>query len=279
MQHKTHSWKSSDGLDIFGQYWQPETTPKALICIVHGMGEHSGRYPHFVEYFVPKGYAVFALDHRGHGKSGGQRGHMPSYDSLMNDMDKFMAEANVLFPDTPKIMYGHSMGGNVAANYAIRRKPTSIKGLLLSSPYFRLAFNPPAWKVSLGKFMAGILPSLSQPTGLDASTISRDTKEVEKYKNDPLVHDKMSAAFFVNISAAGEYAIANANQLAVPALVVHGDGDKLTAYSGSEAFVAASNGKATFKGWPGRYHETQNDLGKEEVFAFEEAWFEKILSA
>lgn len=279
MQHKTHSWKSADGLTIFGQYWQPETTPKALICIVHGMGEHSGRYPYFVEYFVPKGYAVFALDHRGHGKSGGQKGHMPSYDSMMNDMDKFIAEANVLFPDTPKIIYGHSMGSNVAANYAIRRKPSGIKGLLLSSPYFRLAFNPPAWKVSLGKFMSGILPSLSQPTGLDASTISRDAKEVEKYKNDPLVHDKMSAAFFVNISAAGEYAIANAAQLAIPTLVVHGDGDKLTAYSGSEAFVAASNGKATFKGWPGRYHETQNDLGKEEVFAFEEAWFEKILSA
>lgn len=279
MQHKTHSWKSADGLTIFGQYWQPETTPKALICIVHGMGEHSGRYPHFVEYFVPKGYAVFALDHRGHGKSGGQKGHMPGYDNMMNDMDKFMAEANILFPDTPKIMYGHSMGGNVAANYAIRRKPNGIKGLLLSSPYFRLAFNPPAWKVSLGKFMAGIIPSLSQPTGLDASTISRDTKEVEKYKNDPLVHDKMSAAFFVNISAAGEYAITNAAQLAAPTLVVHGDGDKLIAYSGSEAFVDASNGKATFKGWPGRYHETQNDLGKEEVFAFEEAWFEKILSA
>ena len=278
MQHKTHSWKSADGLDIFGQYWQPDTTPKALICIVHGMGEHSGRYPHFVEYFVPKGYAVFALDHRGHGKSGGQRGHMPNYESMMTDMDKFLAEANALFPDATKFMYGHSMGGNVAANYAIRRKP-KIKGLLLSSPYFRLAFNPPAWKVSVGKLMAGIIPSLSQPTGLDASTISREPKEVEKYKNDPLVHDKMSAAFFVNISAAGEYAIENAAKLSVPTLVVHGDGDKLISYQGSEAFVAASNGMATLKGFEGRYHETQNDLGKEEVFAFEEAWFEKILSA
>jgi alpha-beta hydrolase superfamily lysophospholipase len=127
--------------------------------------------------------------------------------------------------------------------------------------------------------MAGIIPSLSQPTGLDASTISRDAKEVEKYKSDPLVHDKMSAAFFVNISAAGEYAIANAAQLSIPTLVVHGDGDKLISYQGSEAFVAASKGMATFKGWPGRYHETQNDLGKEEVFAFEEAWFEKVLNS
>lgn len=277
MQHKTYSWKTADGLDIFAQSWTPGTTPKALICIVHGMGEHSGRYPYLIEYFVPKGYAVFAFDHRGHGKSGGQRGHTPALDNLLDDVGLFMDKAAELFPDTPKFIYGHSMGGNVATNYVLRRQP-KIKGLIASAPYFRLAFNPPGWKVSLGKFMANILPTLSQSTALDATAISRDKAEVDKYKADKLVHDKISAAFFVNIHPGGEWAIDNAAKLNVPTLVIHGSGDKLTSAAGSEAFVKNSQGKAEFKGWEGYYHEMHNDIGKEAVFAFEEAWIEKQLA-
>lgn len=276
MTHQTYKWQSADGLEIFGQSWIPDGAPKAIVCIVHGMGEHSGRYPYLVDYLLGKGYGAFALDHRGHGNSKGQRGHMPNYEAMMNDMDAFLNMAGKLYPEIPKFLYGHSMGGNVATNYVLRRKP-HIKGLIASAPYFRLAFTPPAWKVSLGKAMAGIIPGLSQGTNLEVEAISRDPKEVAKYKADPLVHSKITAAFFVNIHPAGEYAIEHAADLTVPTLVIHGTADRLTSYEGSKAFVANSNGKAEYKEWDGYYHEMHNDTGKEAVLEYVGNWLDKHL--
>lgn len=276
MTHQTYKWKTADGIEVFGQSWAPEGAAKALICIVHGMGEHGGRYPHLVDYLVPKGYALIALDHRGHGKSGGQRGHMPSFDAMMNDMDIFLAQAAKAFPGLPVFLYGHSMGGNVATNYVLRRKP-AIKALIASAPYYRLAFNPPAWKVSLGKTMAKLIPSLSQSTALEVSAISRDAAEVEKYKKDPLVHDKISAAFFVNIHPAGEYAIEHAAELTVPTLVIHGNADRLTSHTASKEFVQKAGSKAEYKEWDSYYHEMHNDIGREAVLQFVGDWLDKQL--
>lgn len=274
MAHNEYKWQTSGGITGYAQSWAPDGEVKAVVCIVHGHGEHSGRYNHMVDYFVPKGYVIFSFDQRGHGKTTGQRGHAKSMDVLLNDVDEFVDMARKLWVDKPIFMLGHSMGGNIAINYVLQRQP-AINGLIATSSYLKLAFAPPAWKVALGKFMAGIIPSLSQPTGLDASTISRDKSEVDKYVNDPLVHSKMSAALFVALTKGGEYAIANADKLNVPTLIMHGSGDKLTSYAGSEEFVRNSGGKAEFKGWPEVYHEAQNDYGKEEVFAFEEQWMEK----
>lgn len=273
MTHREHNWKSADGLNIFGQSWMPDGAPKALICVVHGMGEHGGRYNHLVDYFVPKGYGVFALDQRGHGKSGGQRGHMPGLESLMSDMDLFLAEAARLWDNVPQFLFGHSMGGNVVLNYSIRRTP-KVKAVIASAPYLRLAFTPPAWKVSLGKAVAGIIPGLSQSTNLEVEAISRDPQEVAKYNADKLNHGKITASFFVNINDAGEWAIEHAAELNVPALVYHGTADRLTSHDGTKQFAANSNGKAEFKSFEGFYHELHNDIGKEQVFAFVEKWLE-----
>ena len=123
MKHEIIHWKSKDDLDIFGQYWKSGGMEKAVIALVHGFGEHSDRYHHVAEAFNNSGYSVIAFDHRGHGQSKGQRGHTPQYESLMQDMDVFLEKTRDIFPDTPVILYGHSMGGNIVTNYVIRRSP------------------------------------------------------------------------------------------------------------------------------------------------------------
>lgn len=266
---------TSDGLKLSGEYFIPTAENKGVIVLIHGMGEHFGRYYHVAKFFETIGYATIGMDLRGHGKSEGKKGHTTSYDQLMNDIDLLIKKANELFVGKPVILYGHSMGANLAANFAIRRKPT-LKGLILTGPYFKLAFAPPAWKVKLGKISAGIIPTLTQPTGLEVEAISRDETVVNAYKNDSLVHDKITSAFFVNVHAAGPYAIEYAKELNIKTLVMHGAADRLTSSKGSEEFTHQNPQMIEMKLWEGFYHEIHNEKEKQQVFDYIANWISKL---
>lgn len=272
---QTIQW-NSEGTEFHGFRSDPQGDIKAVICLVHGMGEHSGRYLHVADFFNRSGYAFIALDNRGHGKSGGKRGHTPDYETLMNDVSAFLSQAASCYPGKKLFLYGHSMGGNLVLNYGIRRS-SEVAGIIASAPYLTLAFDPPKWKTGLASVVNGLLPGLTQPTGLDASHLSVDPEVVAAYRKDPLVHDKMSVAFFMNVHFAGPYAIDKAADIKVPALVLHGTGDKITAHKGSEAFVRNSGGKSELKLWPGLYHEIHNEPNKGEVLEFILHWIEKQL--
>ena len=123
MQHIEFTQQAPDGVQFYFQGWQPETPPKAVVCLVHGLGEHSGRYAHVAAALNDAGYALLGFDLRGHGKSGGPRGHTPSYETLMDDIGRLLAEAAQRYPGQPQFLYGHSLGGNLVLNYALRRKP------------------------------------------------------------------------------------------------------------------------------------------------------------
>ena len=247
---------------LFGQYWQP-VIPKAVIVLVHGMGEHSSRYEDFV---IPKllenGYAVVTYDNFGHGRTEGKRGHCPSYEALINSVESVIVKANELFPNLPKFLYGHSMGGNLVINYTLR-KNHELKGVLATSPFLRLAFQPPIWKMTLGKTMLKLWPSITLPSELEEEAISRIPEEVKRYTEDPMVHDKVSPMFTFPIMEAGEWAIEQANKLKTPMLVLHGTGDRIIDYKASEQFVNAS-GKAELKLFEGGYHELHHDLCRDE---------------
>jgi alpha-beta hydrolase superfamily lysophospholipase len=275
--HQEFTLLTEDQLELYGQYWAPEEPIRAVICLVHGMGEHSGRYAHVAEFFNRNGIAVVAMDHRGHGRSQGKKGHTPSYNHLLNDVGALLKTAENTFPGKPVFLYGHSMGANLVLNYAIRNNPV-VKGIISTSAYLKLAFDPPAWKVKLGKLSAGILPGLTQATGLDTKAISRDPEEVKKYENDPLVHDKMSAAFFVNVHFAGPYAIEHAAELKIPTLIMHGTADKLTSAEGTKEFAGKSGPNVELKLWNGLYHEMQNEPEKEEVFKYTLNWINHQLN-
>lgn len=274
MAHQTFNFKI-EKTDFFGQYWKAENA-KANIILVHGMGEHSTRYD---EFFANKmnnaGYSVIAFDHYGHGKTKGKRGDCPGYEAVLDSVDVLFDKCDeFLDKNLPKILYGHSMGGNVAANYILKR-PTKIKLAVLSSPMLKLAFEPPAWKLFAGKIMRNIYPSFQESTGLEAAGISRDKEAVEKYINDPLVHDKITINFSLPFFEAGDWAIDNAKNLTIKTLLIHGTGDRITSYKGSEQFAKNAGDKAQIQLYEGGYHELHNDIVKEDVLNDVIAWLDK----
>ncbi len=266
MKTNLYHWKTSDGLEIFAKSWQPDSgNIKGAITLVHGMGEHIERYDHVAEILTAEGYAMLGYDHRGHGKSEGNRGHIPSYEQFLDDVAQTVSQTKDLFPDVPQFIYGHSMGGCLVANYLIKRQP-DLKAAVLSAPYFRLTTPAPSLKVSFGRLTQNLVPKLTLPTGLNADHISRDKEEVRKYVNDPLVHDKISAKMGISVVDAGEYAIAHSGKIKVPTLVLHGSGDKITDSKASVAFAKNAGPEVHIKLHDGLYHEIHNEPEKPAVF-------------
>ena len=273
------SFQTNDGLTLRGFTLLPKGNPKAIIALIHGMGEHSQRYNHVAQFFEKQRIVTMGIDLRGHGKSEGKRGHTPDYATLMNDIYRFLDKVKREFPNIPIILYGHSMGGNLCLNYIIRKQP-NISGAIVTSPYLKLAFEPPKWKVVLGKLSAGLLPTLTQSTGLDTNAISRDKKIVKAYEVDEFVHDKITSAFFVNVHFAGPYAIEHAAKVNIPLLLMHGLDDQLTSPEGTKEFMENAGENVTVKYWPGLFHEIHNEPEQLEVFQTELDWMldNKILS-
>lgn len=264
---------TADGLRLTGWLRVPDGAPRGLVALVHGMGEHSRRYDHLAEYWAAHGFASAGFDMRGHGRSPGARGHTPSYEALMDDVARFLARATAAVPDVPVALYGHSMGGNLVLNYAIRRQPR-LACIVATSPYLRLAFALPAWRVRIARVLHRVVPALGQHTGLDASALSRDAAVIARYRADPLVHGRITLGFFTHVHAAGESIIARAAELPAPTLVVHGTDDRITSLDGSRAFVTASNGKAELRVVDGARHETHNEPEWERTAADVLGWIE-----
>lgn len=277
MKNTILKWKSNDGVSIFGQKWESDTaSPKAIICLVHGFGEHSTRYEHVAQYFTDNNYAVITYDARGHGKSDGKRGHFPSYDEFLNDVGNLLKQSDQHFPNLPKIVYGHSMGGQIVVNYALKRNP-SIAGIVLSSPFFQPGFAPPAIKLAAGKIMRNLIPSFSLPSGLDVNAISRDKNEVQKYKNDPLVFDSISSKMGIELLEFGAEAVQNASSLSYPTLLFHGTADQLTSFDQSKKFATNAGKNVTFIEYNGFYHECHNEPEKAQVLKNIVDWCNKLI--
>lgn len=261
--------------DFFGQYWQPKKA-KAVVVLVHGMGEHSTRYTtSVVPKLVENDFSVVSFDHFGHGKTKGKRGHNPSFEAVLDSITEVINKANELHPNLPVFLYGHSMGGNAVINYSLRIK-NSLTGVVATSPFLRLAFQPPAIKLAVGKLLQKIVPSLTMGNELNANDISRIQEEVTTYVNDPLVHNKISPNFSLTFIDSGEWAIENAFKLNIPIFLLHGTKDKIIDYKGSKSF--ANNSKqATLKLYEGGYHELHNDLCKEEMLQDVVNWLDSQL--
>lgn len=274
MKHFENKYRTPDNLDLFVQSWEPQDKPKAVICLVHGLGEHSGRYAHLAEYLTGKGFAFTTFDLRGHGKSQGKMGHTSSYKALLDDIRVFLDKTSNQFPGLTQFLYGHSLGGNLVMNYALRRKPR-IKGIIVTSPWLRLSFELPAIKIAMGKIMNKIWPSFTQSSELDIKALSRDPEVIKIYENDPLVHDRISARLFISAYEAGLWALEHANELELPLLLMHGSADEINSPAASNDFAKKKKENVTFKMWEGFYHELHNEPQKQEVFSFLLSWLER----
>lgn len=260
---------------LFGQYWLPNDC-KAIVLLVHGMGEYSSRYK---EYVIPellaKHIGVITYDNFGHGKSSGKRGHCPGYTPLLEVLDIMLVKTKDFAKNVPVFLYGHSMGGNLVINYVLRNKP-NITGAVLTSPFLRLAFRPPAWKMTMGKLLQKIAPSVTLPSELEVEAISRIPDEVEKYKNDPLIHDRISPNFSFPVIEAGSWAIENATTLETPLLLLHGTGDRIIDYRATHEFSEKTD-LADVVLFDDGYHELHKDLEKEKLLTAITSWIQDKL--
>jgi len=269
------TWKSFDGLDMYGRSWEPEGGPKALIVLVHGLGEHCARYDHVGARLAEKGYALLGFDLRGHGKSGGQRGHTPSFEAFMKDIDSMFTQASARYPGIPQFIYGHSLGGILVLNYVLRRKP-ALAGAIVTSPGLRTALEGQKMKVMLAQVLGSLLPSGGLASGLDANMISHDLEVVNRYKQDPLVHDKISFGMAKYLMDAIQWAFEHAGEFSIPLLLMHGTADQIAFDRGSREFASkVKSDFVTLKLWDGYYHETHNEPGREQMLAFLLDWLEK----
>ncbi len=246
------------------------------MVLVHGFGEHSRRYlDTVVPFFLQQGIAVIRYDHFGHGRSGGKRGHCSSYQALLELVTHAIALASGEYAGLPCFLYGHSLGGNLVLNQQLR-SPGGVSALIASSPYLRLAFQPPSWKMLLGKALLHLYPSLTLDSGLDPGGISRIPEEVARYQNDPLVHRKVSPMFSFPVIAAGKWALAHAPDLNVPTLLLHGTADPIIDYRATQEFHAA-NRETTLELFDGGYHELHHDRCREDFFGRMLAWLDQQL--
>jgi alpha-beta hydrolase superfamily lysophospholipase len=279
MNYQSTTYASYDGIKLSGYLWATENTPKALINLIHGFGEYSERYSHWAELFVKSGYAVHAIDYRGHGKSDGRRGYIHSFDDLLNDIDVLVRESEKMFPEIPQFIYGHSLGGNIVTNYIFKRD-NNFKGAVISSPWYRLAFDPSAITLFFAKTIKSIFPKFTQKANLDVKGISHDQEVINNYIKDPLVHEKISARMFFEVYKAGNWALEHPDLMNIPVLLQHGNADKITSYKASVELAEKAqklNKDITFKEWEGMYHELHNELNYKEVFKFVVEWIENQL--
>lgn len=261
---------TKDSLQLYGQGWQPATEPKAVICLLHGLGEHSGLYKQLAEVLNDSGFTLVSFDLRGHGKSQGQQGHFPNYHTLMVDITLFLKEVKKHFKNIPLFLYGHSLGGNLVINYSLQYNPR-FAGVIATSPLIRTAFDPPAWKIILGKTMYYLWPKLSLSNGIDLNDLSRDTNVIRSRKNDVLCHDRVTTRF-LDVFKKGQWALVNAERLDIHLLIMHGDADRITSVDASREFAENAGTLCTLKIWQGLYHSLHEEPEKELVFQYLIKW-------
>ncbi|MTI32666.1 alpha/beta hydrolase [Xanthovirga aplysinae] len=278
---KTHTFEviTEDKLKLKGTKWTPEKKPKVVICLLHGLGEHQGRYSYVNHKLVQNDYIIYQYDQRGHGISEGKRGHTPTYDHLLNDVDLILSKAKKENPNLPLLLYGHSFGGNIVINYGLRRASNHLNGLIATSPLLKLGFEPPAFKVALASIMQRIYPAYSESNSLDPTELSTDKSVAEAYLQDPLVHNQITAGLFSHTFQAAEWAIENAQTLKTPMLLMHGSQDKITSPEGSRLFSKnAIDNKVELKIWEGLRHELHQEFEKEKVLNYILNWIEKFFN-
>lgn len=273
MNHFETSYTTHDGLNLYLQAWIPES-PKAGLLLVHGLGEHSGRYEGFVKQMTSLGIAVFTFDGRGHGKSApkGPTAYMDTAEDYLKDLHALFGKAQNYLPGKPVFLFGHSMGGGLVAGYVIKYRPEA-KGVLLSSPAIKEAEGTSPILIAVSGLINRLFPRL-KVLKLDISGISRIQEEVQKYQTDPLVYQG-------NIPARTGYELyqlmqtiqQEARGFSLPVLIIHGDADRLTNPNGSrEFFEKISSEDKTLKIFPGGYHELLNDLDQEKALAVLSDW-------
>ncbi len=259
-------FQGTNGLVLFEQSWFPEDDVKAVVLLVHGLGEHSSRYEHVAKILTSKTIGIETFDLRGHGKSDGARAFVNSFDEHLRDLDIFYKRVRERRSDTPIFLYGHSMGATIATLYVITRK-TEFQGLLLSGALVKIGDDISPLLIKMSSIIGTYAPRM-KTTKLDSASISRDPRIVKDYDEDPLNYrGGIPARTGLELITAMNRIQVQMETITLPILIMHGSSDKLTNPIGSqELFDAVSSKDKTLKWYNGFYHEIHNEPEKNRVF-------------
>lgn len=273
MKHREMQFPGCQDVALHGQAWLPERAPRAIVVISHGLAEHGGRYAGLASRLVEKGYAVYALDHRGHGRSGGRRANIGRFDYLVSDLGTFIGRAQRQHPDTPVVLLGHSMGGAIALACALKYHNV-LRALVLSAPALAAGQAVPAPKLWMAKLLSAVSPDTGALT-LPASAVSRDPAVVRAYENDPLVYrGSIPARTLVEMLGAMRRLQEKAHELRLPVLIQHGTADSLVPLAALHpVYQRLGQSKSrTLQLYEGLYHEVYNEPERDRVIGDLEAW-------
>ncbi len=279
MIHKEGQFAGHGGLRLYWQAWLPEAEVRAALLVAHGYGEHGGRYGNLVERFVPRGFAVYALDHRGHGRSEGPRGHVGRFAELVADLHALRVRVEAVERGKPLFLLGHSLGGLVVVRYLLIHA-SGLAGAVLSSPALAVAEEPPRFLQWLGRVLSIVAPRTSFQSNVRPELLSRDSVVGAAYAADPLVHKRATARFFTELQWAMLDAEERAPEIRVPILVLQAGDDRVVQAAATERFAGQVGAEVKeLRVYPELFHEIFNETDRERVFADLEHWLEARLVA
>ncbi|MBN2007137.1 MAG: lysophospholipase [Anaerolineae bacterium] len=281
MRREHGQFSTHDGLQLFTQCWLPQRTPQANLVMVHGIGEHSGRYANFAEWFTPQGYAVYAFDHRGHGKSPGLKGHVAHWSDFREDVGAFLNHVKRQEADSPLFLIGHSMGGLIVLDYGLHGDVTGLKGVVASGPALGSAEKLSPIQRILIRILSPILPKVQLDNGLDVNGLARDPEVIRLYRQDPLVHPKITPCLASEMFQTADNCMRHAKDWPanLPLFIVHGGADAICPPQASARFFAdvTANNKLR-REYEDYLHEVFNEIGREAVLQDVQDWLEKLLN-
>lgn len=279
MKHLETEYTTHDGIKLYLQAWLPED-PKAAVLIVHGLGEHSGRYEHFAKKLVAHQISVFTFDGRGHGKSSSPSptAYFNNYEDYLKDIDALFGKVKGYAGNVPAFIFGHSMGGGLVTSYVVNYQPDA-KGIILSAAALMPAENVSKILIAASSWISKFSPKL-KVLKLDSKMVSRDLEEVRKYDEDQLVyHQAIPARTAYEILRMMGEVEEKMPTITLPILILHGTDDKLVNPKGSELlFSKISSQDKMLTKYPGLYHELLNEFEKEQVMDEILIWIEKRLA-
>ncbi|MEL7590792.1 MAG: lysophospholipase [Anaerolineaceae bacterium] len=271
------TFKGVRNLDIYYEGWSPEGEVKAVLMIVHGVGEHIGRYTNVVDHYVPLGFAIYGVDHIGHGKSGGEREMVERFEDYIEPLVTFREKIAGWYPGKPIFIYGHSMGGLITTLYLLDHQ-ADFKGAILSAAAAKVPDNITPLTVTLGKILASITPRVGM-IQLDTNYLSHDKTVVETYNSDPLVfHGKMPVRLSAEMLRAMTRVANEMQKITLPVFILQGSEDKLVDPSAAQMlYDGVGSPDKTLKIYAGLFHEVHNEPEREVMFKDLETWLEKLV--
>jgi len=273
------TFAGAGGVPIYYQRAAPAGSPRGVVLIAHGYAEHLGRYGELVAHLTGRGLATAAVDHRGHGRSGGPRGHCRSFGEFVADLRTLADMTEGWWPGVPRLLFGHSMGGLIAFLYLLRH-PETVRAGALSAPAFRVPDAAPRALQMVALLLGRVAPGVGLRSNLDERLLSRDPAVGAAYVADPLVHRRASAGFYRAVLAAQAVVRAEADRLQVALLILQGDADRIVDPSAATEVAARLTGPHELVVLPGYYHELLNEpiSDRAKVLELLDAWCDRWLS-